>query len=230
MAVKPTMLCAKTVTHKEYSKQNDGQNKDQIPVSENWLYRTRMQPVPKDPNKDVFGYSEDAPEWFKVTETTNVKDHKIEKSQGYDGTLTILSRISGWITVSPHSRNRQKRLGRYGPFDKSKKGNNFQNVSDLAPAWMQTEFSRNDETGYKNQLAPVNVRQEKKRVFLVDKEQPIKNAWSAGNFRHNVMTADEAKKFSFGVGEVQNRIFEWKEDVNKQKYDKPIAGKIGSRY
>lgn len=224
------MLCAKTVTKQDFGIEHNSKSEKTIPVSENWLYRTKVQPIVKDPKKDAFGYSEDGPEWFKIKESNLVKDHKIESSQGYDGTLTVLSRISGWITVSPHSRNRQKRLGRYGPFDKSKKGNNYQNVSDLAPAWMQCEAQRNDNTAFKNQIAPFNVRKEHKRVFLVEKQEPVKSVFSFGDFRHNVMTAEEAKKYSTGVSEAQHRLIEWKEEVSKQRFDKPITGKIGSNY
>ena len=184
----------------------------------------------KDPKKDVFGYSEDGPDWFRVQESSLVKDHKFENSQGYDGTMTVLSRISGWIIVSPESRNRQKRLGRYGPFDKSRKGYNFQNVSDLAPAWMQNEFNRNENTAFKNQIAPINVRKEQKRVFLIEKEPTPKSVFSYGDYRHDVLTADEAKNYSSGLLEAPHRFIEWKEESNKQRFDKPVTGKIGARY
>lgn len=201
-----------------------------IPLTENWFYPTRLQPIEKSPSKDAFEYSEDGPDWFKIKNSKLVKEHDIEKSQGYDGTLTVLSRISGWITVSPKSQNRQKRLGRYGPFDKSKKGNNYQNVSDLAPAWMQTDALRNENTAFANVVPPKNLRQEQKRVFLVEKEKPEKSQFSIGDFRHNVVTADEARIYSQGVMDVPKRFIEWKEDVSKQNFDKPVAGKVGSRY
>lgn len=95
---------------------------------------------------------------------------------------------------------------------------------------MQTQFSRNEETEFKNQLAPVNVRQENKRVFLIDKAEGLKSAFSVGDFKHNVITADEAKGSIMGLSEVQRRMFEWKEDIGKQNYDKPVAGKIGARF
>ena len=213
-----------------FSNEASSKSEEKIPVSENWLYRTKAPPVIKDPKKDVFGYSEDGPDWFRVQESSLVKDHKFENSQGYDGTMTVLSRISGWIIVSPESRNRQKRLGRYGPFDKSRKGYNFQNVSDLAPAWMQNEFNRNENTAFKNQIAPINVRKEQKRVFLIEKEPTPKSVFSYGDYRHDVLTADEAKNYSSGLLEAPHRFIEWKEESNKQRFDKPVTGKIGARY
>ena len=179
--------------------------------------------------KDAFEYSEDGPDWFKIKDKKLVKDHKIEQSQGFDGTITVVSRISGWITVSPKSQNRQKRLGRYGPFDKLRKGNNFQNVSDLAPAWMQTDAQRNENTDYQNVIPPANIRKESKRVFLVEKEQPKKSVFSLGDFRHNVSTAEEAKIYSSNLVDYPSRLFEWKEDISKQKFDKPVSSKIGAR-
>ena len=224
------MLCAKTVTSGVYSRLPEVKSTHSIPLSESWLYPTRLQPIPKNPSKDAFEYSEDGPEWFKIKDSKLVKEHEIEQSQGFDGTVTILSRISGWITVSPNSRNRQKRLGRYGPFDKSKKGNNYQNVSDLAPAWMQTEAQRHEDTPFKNTIAPANVRKEQKRVFLFEKEQTPKSVFSYGDFRHNVSTAEEAKQYSSGLLQSPSRLIEWKEDIDKQRFDKPITSKVGSRY
>lgn len=214
----------------EFCNENSSKSEEKIPVSENWLYRTKAPPVIKDPKKDAFGNSEEGPDWFRVQDSKLVKDHKFENSQGYDGTMSVLSKISGWITVSPESRNRQKRLGRYGPFDKSKKGYNFQNVSDLAPAWMQSEFNRNENTAFKNQIAPFNVRKEQKRVFLVEKEPITKSVFSYGDYRHDVLTADEAKKYSSGLLAAPHNFLEWKEESSKQRFDIPVTGKIGYRY
>ena len=66
----------------------------------------------------------------------------LTKAPGFDGTLTLLSRINGWITVTPKDKNRSKRLGRYGPFDRSKKDKDLSSVSDLAPHWMHTQAEK----------------------------------------------------------------------------------------
>jgi hypothetical protein len=229
-AIKPTVLCAKTVTSNAFENVKETKSTGSIPISENWLYRTRMQPVVKSPSKGVFDYSEEGPDWFKIQESKLVKDHKIENSKGYDGTITVLSRISGWITVTPESQNRQNRLARHGPIDKAKKGNNYQNVSDLAPAWMQTDVPRNKSSALKKVVPDVSLRKEHKRIFLFEKDQPEKSIYSYGDFRHNVNTAEEAQKYSANVAKVPVRFLEWKEDIVKQRFDKPVSSKIGSRY
>ena len=228
-ATKTSEVCAKTIPNREFgAKSQDIINTTSMPVSENWLYCTHAAPIAKNKAGVASDYSEDGPEWFKVKESKMVKDQDITKSKGFDGTVTILSRISGWITVSPKSRNRQHRLGRYGPFNKSKKGNNFQNVSDLAPAWMQTEADRKTEKKFQNVLVPSFVREEAKRMILADKEQPEKCVFSFGDFRHNVTTKEEAERYTRGISENNKRFFEWKEDIPRQRYDKPVTPKIGS--
>lgn len=189
-----------------------------------------MKPVDRDLDKEALDPSENCPEWFKVKKNPMVKNHDIAKSQGFDGTVTVLSRITGWITVSPKSRNRQKRLGRYGPFDKKKKDINYQNVSDLAPAWMHTEFPRKDDNDHINTIPHPCLRKELKRVLVMEKDQPQRSVFSIGDFRHNVVTSEEAVKYAQNVSNKPCRLIEWKEDVSKQKFDKPVTGKIGSLY
>lgn len=89
--------------------------------------------MPKDPTRTLYDASSEAPEWFQVASQDCVKHPDFSKAAGFDGTITELSRISGWITVDPVSRNRAQRLGKHGPFGKSKKGHDLRNVSDLAP-------------------------------------------------------------------------------------------------
>ena len=95
---------------------------------------------------------------------------------------------------------------------------------------MQTEAQRNKETGYVNVVPPNNLRKEQKRIFLVEKDQPKKSVLSFGDFRHNVMTREEAYKYSDGLLDKPSRFIEWREDVSKQKFDKPVAAKIGARF
>lgn len=212
------------------SKARERRNNTAVDIEENWLYRTRMKPVEIDKNKDVLDPSENCPEWFKIKENPIVKNHDITQSQGFDGTVTVLSRITGWITVSPKSRNRQKRLGRYGPYDKNNGDVNFQNVSDLAPAWMHTDFPRKENNQYLNTIPHPCLRKELKRVLTVEKDQPQRSVFSIGDFRHNVVTAEEAIKYSKSVSNKPYRLIEWKEDIVKQKFDKQVTGKIGSLY
>lgn len=196
-------------------------------IEENWLYMTHSKVNKNSSQARASETSQGCPDWFKIKENPQVKNHDIGKSIGFDGTVTVLSRISGWMTVSPKSRNRQKRLGRYGPFDKSKKGVNFQNVSDLAPAWMQCEHQRSSPKDFNNTLSHPCQRNELKRVILTEKNQPVKSVFSLGDFRHNVMTSEEAKKNLTGLAEIPNRLIQWPEDSKKQRFDKPVTGKIG---
>jgi hypothetical protein len=218
------------VPAKEFFSRSVDRSAVALPVEENWLYRTRAKPVVRPPNKEAGDVSEDCPQWFNVKDTPIVKNHDISKSQGFDGTVTVLSRITGWITVSPRSRNRQKRLGRYGPFDKEKKGANFQNVSDLAPAWMQGEGKRQQEKEYVDLIAHPCVRGEKKRMISVEKKQPVRSVFSFGDFRHNVLTKEEAEKNAKGLVEEVRRPFEWKEEAEGRRGQKAVTGKIGCLY
>lgn len=85
-----------------------------------------------------------APEWFAVPTHVDVS-----KAPGFDGTLTLLSRINGWITVTPNGRDRSHRVGRFGPFDRSKRKYDLHNVSDLTPAWMQTQGRKPETDGFR---------------------------------------------------------------------------------
>lgn len=95
------------------------------------------------PSVDATATSHDAPKWFAVPATGDVT-----KAPGYDGTLTLLSRINGWITVTPKAKDRSRRVGRHGPFDQSKKKYDLHTVSDLTPAWMQTQGKRPEGEGF----------------------------------------------------------------------------------
>jgi len=199
-------------------------------VKQSQLFKLQKTTYDKPDTADPQNTSSDGPEWFNVRKTSLVKDSDVTKAPGYDGTITLLSRISGWITVSPRSRNRQKRLGRYGPFDKSKKGNNLRNVSDLAPAWMQTNSKKPQEEEFTTKQGYSTLRQDQKRSFLFDKEQPKRSVLSIGDYRHNVLTSQEANTYQSNLSTKPKNLLEWKEDVNRQKYDKPVATKVGQRF
>jgi len=53
--------------------------------------------------------SKDAPEWFGVLEKPASKIAP-EKAPTFNGTLTYLSKIQGWITVTPKNKNRSRPL------------------------------------------------------------------------------------------------------------------------
>lgn len=104
-----------------------------LSLPENWLYSTKPKPLQKDPLHSIYDASRDTPDWFQLHRSKLVKAADITKAPGFDGTISLLSRISGWVTVTPRAKNRAKRLGKYGPLDKSKKDRTLREVSDLAP-------------------------------------------------------------------------------------------------
>ena len=65
---------------------------------------------------------------------------------------------------------------------------------------------------------------------MVEKVQPHKSVFSYQDTRHNVHSHAGAQEGNKGAGAHPYRIFEWKENVGKQKYDKPIVNKIGSAH
>ena len=198
------------------------------PLDENWLYMSHSHHLATNPCRNRSSISDSTPDWFKISETPSVKNHSIENSIGFDGAVTVLSRISGWMTVSPSSRNRAKRLARHFPFDKTKKGPEMQNNSDLAPIWMQSKYPRNQPEQFKVSLPHPCQRKERKRLILVEKEQEKKSVFSFGDFRHNVMTKEEVKEFEKGLKLEASNLIKWNEDLIKQRYDKKLSGKIGS--
>jgi hypothetical protein len=222
-----TLCMYKTLNDSKEFKENK-RNSIPSPIEENWLYMTNSKPGKKFVSQKASDISPACPQWFNLMENPAVKNHSIEKSIGFDGTVTVLSRISGWMTVSPKSRNRSKRLGKFGPINKSKKGNDLQNVSDLAPFWMQSEYQRNKSSQFRNTLAHPCQRKELKRVTLVEKEQIPKSIFSYGDFRHNVLTSQEARESEKGLTMFPKRLIEWNEDMTRQSYDKPVSGKVGS--
>ena len=74
--------------------------------------------------------SNDLPDWCKIRERDLFKqaDHKL--AAGNDGTVVLLSKNLGWITVSAEDMDRNKRLGKRGPFDVTKKKYDLRNTSD----------------------------------------------------------------------------------------------------
>ena len=92
-----------------------------------------MQDKKRTKPPDPFKISKHVPQWMKVIEKPLVKESDVKLAPGYPGTIEIFSQINGWITVTPDNKNRSKRLGRYGPFEKAKKRVDFQKESDLAP-------------------------------------------------------------------------------------------------
>ena len=98
-------------------------------------------------------------------------------------------------------------------------------MSDLAPAWMQTEATKPVHLPQFRRFAGFSaLRQGHKQTFLMDSEQPIKSQYSLGDFRHNVRTKEEAEKYMAQAKPEQKRLVEWPVAVEKGK----VTEKVGS--
>lgn len=62
----------------------------------------------------IFGVSENAPEWFRVLDKPSNKNRP-ENSPTSNGTLTYISRSQGWITVDANTKNRCDNLEKVRP-------------------------------------------------------------------------------------------------------------------
>ena len=198
-----------------------------------WLYATKSEAAfarkHSNSHVDVFNPSPESPSWFQIHEQPNVKAADLSQAPGFDGTLTLLSRINGWITVTPKAKNRSRRLGRNGPFDGGKKGGELRTVSDLAPAWMQSQASKPANMPRFRRLPGFSaLRQGQKQTYLVDSEQPIKSQYSLGDFRHNVRTKEEAETYMAQAEPRYKQLFEWPEGPNPTKIQRPVTNKVGS--
>lgn len=202
-------------------------------VPKAWLYATKSEAAfarkHSTSHVDVFNPSPESPSWFQVHEQPYVKAADLSQAPGFDGTLTLLSRINGWITVTPKAKNRSKRLGRSSPFDVNGKGANLRSVSDLAPAWMQTQSSQPTDMPRFRRLPGFSaLRQGQKQTFLVDSEQPIKSQYSLGDFRHNVRTKEEAERYMALAEPRPKQLLEWPERPNLTKIQRPVTNKVGN--
>ena len=168
-------------------------------------------------------YSKTMPEYMRTLEKPQ---NQVEPSSsvGFDGTITIVSKAQGWITVTPKGKNRKKPVEKYGI------GGDAAATSKLTPNWMQWQYPKNKTDAMKSVVpSTTNLRQEANRTYLVDKVPPQKSIWSIGDVRHNVLTSEQAQEFN---AQAQSnsvvRLMEWNENPSKQKYDKKVSGKIGS--
>ncbi len=124
------------ITHADFdrAKAVDAQNRtstaEKRELKDNYLYVTRsefqyrkakagreresLEPYPPLPKKwsnrrKITETSRDAPGWFGVLDQPASKVPP-EKSSTCNGTLTYLSRIQGWITVTPKHKDRSRPL------------------------------------------------------------------------------------------------------------------------
>ena len=215
----PSINCAKTVEKRDFTPQ--AHSNTEVPIQENWLYCTKSKKTNGVKADEAFKVSDHSPEWFKTS-----RDFK---NPSKEETITVFSRLSGWIYVPAESKNRKHRLGKTGPIS-GEPNNNIQTVSNLAPVWMQRESkSLEKKINFKNFQPPNIIRQEPKRMILVDDQTPEKSIFSFGDFRHNIRTKDEVDIYNKTASDQPKKFLDWKEDISKQRYDKDITGKIGTR-
>lgn len=75
-------------------------------------------------------YNKTVPEYMRILDKPQ---NKVEPSNsiGFDGTITVVSKAQGWITVTPKGKNRNKPVEKYGI------GGDAAATSKLTPNWMQ---------------------------------------------------------------------------------------------
>ncbi len=76
----------------------------------------------------------------------------VKDAPGFDGTMTILSRNAGWITVTPERKDRKKPIEKFGM------GGDASKTSKLTPAWMQTNYGKPKHNNMKAGLPGPEVR------------------------------------------------------------------------
>lgn len=131
------------------------------------------------------------------------------KAAGFDGTMTIISRNQGWITVTPKHKDRKKPVEKYGVSGDAAK------TSKLTPNWMQCQYPKNKSDAMKSHIPKTtNLRAEQKRTYLVERNPPTQPPVEV----HNIQA----------VSNNVTRMMAWNENPSKQRFDKPVAGKIGS--
>ena len=149
------------------------------------------------------------------------KNFAIENKQ----TVTVISKINGWLTVDPQTMSRKECY-------ENRKRTDIQKPSLMAPQWMQVESKRDEERLKMFKVVSTNggnMRIERNRVILTDKEDLPKSIFNAGSIRHNfIQKPDAVYHTARNITSNPVRLIEWKEDTTKQGYDKKvITSKIG---
>jgi hypothetical protein len=112
-----------------------------------------------------------------VNDFERVKEKAIQDKS----TVTVISKINGWITVDPKTMNRSEALEKKHIGDVKK-------PSLMAPQWMQVQHKRDEERMNMFKVVSTNgsnMRIERNRVILTDKEDIPKSIYNTGSARHN---------------------------------------------
>jgi hypothetical protein len=145
----------------------------------------------------------------------------LKKASGSDGTLQVLSRNLGWITVKADTMDRNKRLGKNGPFDKQQKKFDLRNSSDIAPSWMQCQFSHPKLPPATQIPAHYPMRGASKVTYLYEKSQPERSVFNIGDMRHNITERVNVTK----APQTFRNLYEWERTVDTHR----VTSKVGQR-
>ena len=75
-------------------------------------------------------------------------------------------------------------------------GGDVTKTSILTPSWMKLDYQNAPTRDPMKSTVQKGaaLRQENNRTFLADREQPQKNVFSIGGFRHNVTTKEQTEQ------------------------------------
>lgn len=166
-------------------------------------------------------YQKTTPEYLRTLDNPkNIADPT--KAIGFNGTITVISKNQGWITIDPKNPDRKKPVEKYAVSDDATAS------SKLTPNWMQCQYPKN-KSDFMKSVVPntTNLREESNRTYLIDKVPPAKSIWSIGDIRHNVTSTEQAEMFS-KQAQTSNivRLMDWPDSARQNKAK--VSHKIGS--
>ena len=145
-----------------------------------------------------------------------------------------MSRVNGWLTVTPNKMSRTKPLEKESPTNNpmGSVATDQNDISKLSPTWMQRNQERGRAIVKKHQfevadtirsVPSIVLKGEGSRIFMVDKQQPSRSVFSIGDARHNVQHKGipQAVATKTGSIDLNPRRIEW--------YEKGFQGKEGGR-
>ena len=145
--------------------------------------------------------------------------------------MTVMSRVNGWLTVTPKNANRKRPLEKESPKNNpiGAYATDQLDISKLSPTWMQRNQERGRQMVKKHgfevadnmRTVPATIlRGENARVFMVDKTQPSRSVFNIGDARHNLdvssITRPVALGKTKGLEHFQKRL-EWGEQTFQGK-------------
>ena len=183
----------------------------------------------RNPNKTKI--SAGSPKWFHIIPDWKAKLFKEELEKKED-LITVFSKNQNWLTVTPRKQDRRKAL-------EKNKILNMEVTSKLMPKWMDLKYKKDKNIVDGDKFISVEynnpLKQKPKKIMaFVDKElnknklkpidfNPNRSVFNFYDFRHNVITKDEANYYGSKVSQEPRKFFDW-DDGKKfnPKYKKDI--------